>query len=109
MSRSRVIFRLSMPGRGSWNGRWSGEDRNYIIVRDFGAKTLALLLEGATTQTWTHAWSDGWCATITGRVMERGERAPKSDGFCGYDWMVDNIIRYGSPYVTGTGAGMVPA
>ena len=26
-----VCFELSMPNVGSWNGKWSGEDRRYII------------------------------------------------------------------------------
>lgn len=29
---------------------------------------------------------------------QKGERLKKSDGFCGYGWMVDNILAYGSPY-----------
>jgi hypothetical protein len=29
----RVEFTLSMPGRSSWNGGWSGEGRHFAIVR----------------------------------------------------------------------------
>jgi len=104
----RVEFRLSMPSRGSWNGRWSGEDRNYVIVRTLKDATAAALLPGGKG-SWFHRWDDGWAARITGRVMAAGERAPKSDGFCGYDWMVNNILAYGSTYKTGTAEGMTPA
>ena len=28
-----VVFELTMPGVGSWNGRWSGEGRYYAILK----------------------------------------------------------------------------
>jgi hypothetical protein len=33
-----LLFTLSMPNRGSWNGRWSGENNFYGLF-----KTLELL------------------------------------------------------------------
>jgi hypothetical protein len=107
---TRIEFRLSMPSRGSWNGGWSGADRNYVIVRAVSDHTAAMLMdERDGGGRWYHSWDDGWAALVTARVMASGERRAKSDGFCGYDWMVDNIIKYGSPYTTGTTEGMVPA
>lgn len=95
MSKVRVMFTLSMPSSPSWNGKWSGENRAYNRVRSlFDAKVEEL---GIPT-SFTHRWSDGWCACVDARVLGRGERAPKSDGFCGYDWMIDNIINHGSTY-----------
>ena len=91
---TRVLFRLSMPNTGSWNGRWSGEGRNYVIVR--GLKDARVAELGVPT-SWYYRWDDGWGASVSARVMEKGERRPKSDGFCGYDWMVNNIIRWGTP------------
>src|SRR5690606_22351437 len=76
----------------SWNGQWSGEGRNYVIVRNVPSETVAKW----GRMSWRHGWGDGWCACVTARVMEKGERKPKSDGFCGYDWMVNNIIRWGT-------------
>lgn len=29
-----VHFQLSMSGVGSWNKRWTGEDKNYSIIRN---------------------------------------------------------------------------
>lgn len=91
----RVEFRLSMPSVGSWDGRWSGNGKNYTIVRSMTpAQTEAAgMTDGRGS--WTHAWNDGWCARISGRVMEPGERRKKSDGFCDYDWMVNHIIKFG--------------
>jgi len=91
---TRVLFRLSMPNTGSWNGRWSGEGVNYVIVRIIPEARVAEL---GIPKSWYYAWDDGWGASVSGRVMEKGERRPNSDGFCGYDWMVDNIIRWGTP------------
>jgi hypothetical protein len=94
--RRRVLFRLSMPSRGSWNGAWPGAERNYVIVRQLAQADIANLFGDKAQASWFHRWDDGWTACVSGRLMDTGERAPKSDGFCGYDWMVDNIIRYGS-------------
>lgn len=91
MSRVRVQFRLSM------DRRWSGSDRNYSIVR-----TMQRADAEALAPAYFHRWDDGWAARITVSIVAPGARLAKSDGFCGYDWMVDNIVRYGSPYTTGT-------
>lgn len=93
----RVEFRLSMPSRGSWNGEWSGASRNYTIVRTLPDHLAGVLMDPqGDGGRWYHRWDDGWAALVTARVMDSGERARKSDGFCGYDWMVRNIIDHGS-------------
>jgi len=92
MARHRVEFRLSMPGVASWDGRWSGEGKSYLCWRTLGDADLAAL--GAAMR-WVHAFGDGWCASVSARVMAKGERRAKSAGFCGYDWMVDRIVRWG--------------
>jgi len=92
----RIEFRLSMPGVNSWNNRWSGEGRNYSIVRKISDKWANKLFDGKETASWTHHFGDGWSARITARVVPTGERLKRSDGFCGYDWMVSNILAYGN-------------
>lgn len=95
-----------MPGCPSWNGRWSGEGQNYFIVHDLSDDDLARLFELAPgsfdltkcRRIWTHRWSDGWAAQVSARVMSADEDMSKSDGFNGYDWMVDNILRKGDPH-----------
>lgn len=89
-----VEFKLSMPSRGSWDNRWSGEDRNYTIVRELDDEH-ALQLDG---RSWSYGWSDGWCAVITARVVHERATLKPSDGFNGYDWMVASILRYGKIY-----------
>jgi hypothetical protein len=89
----RVEFRLSMPSVNSWNGRWSGEDRDYLIVREIPESRIQEL---GVPSSWSYSFGDGWVARVAARLMEPGEKAKKSDGFCGYDWMVDNIVRWGT-------------
>ena len=92
---TRVQFRLSMPSCGSWNGKWSGEGRNYSIAHNMTDKGADALMGGMLVRTWSHRWEDGWCANISARIVPRGERLKKSDGFSGYDWMISNIIDHG--------------
>lgn len=97
-----IQFTLSMPNRGSWNGRWSGEETLYAIVRSFTgrlgrAKADALLVKGS----FYYSFGDGWGASIrvqeiTGPEVRRVRK--KSKGFCGYDWMVNSICDDGAIY-----------
>ncbi len=94
-----LAFFLSMPGCASWNGRWSGEGKCYAIVRNFsGIKETAKAREIHATHYFSYGWSDGWRAAIEVKEVScseaRGIRA-KSQGFCGYDWMVDSIVARG--------------
>jgi len=91
---SLVEFKLTMPGRNTWNGKWSGDDRNFTLVREVDHMTAAQLDGGA----WSYVWNDGWCARITSRCVLDRDQLARSDGFCGYDWMVDSILRYGKIY-----------
>jgi hypothetical protein len=94
----RIEFRLSMPNRGSWNGEWSGAGRNYSIVRNLTDAKAEALLGPAGAASWCHCWTDGWTASVSARVVPKGERLRKSDGFSGYDWMVRNILDHGCTY-----------
>jgi len=94
----RVEFRLSMPNVGSWNGKWTSSAKNYSLVINLANKKCEELGIGPNGKYWHHSWDDGWGAGITARIMFKGEKKPKSDGFCGYDWMVYNIIDHNSPY-----------
>lgn len=83
-----MAFELSMPGVNSWNGRWTGESKQHVKVLSVGAKCLAL------PGRYTYNFGDGWMAAVTVRTVD-GATARKlrkaSDGFCGYDWMIDEI------------------
>jgi hypothetical protein len=90
----RIEFTLSMPNRSSWDGRWSGEDRHYAIVRDLDNDKA----ESLAGKSFYYAWPDGWGASIAARRVADGEELRKSDGFNGYDWMIASILRYGKIY-----------
>jgi hypothetical protein len=91
---TRVEFRLSMPNRASWNGKWSGEDRNYTLLRSVNDDQAAQL-DG---RSWSYGWSDGWRAEVSARVVRDETTLKPSHGFHGYDWMVASILRYGKIY-----------
>ena len=85
-----------MPGNNAWNGRWSGEGRFYAVVRSVTA-AKAQEIDG---KSFGHNFGDGWYASVrvkksSGSAETRSVRK-KSLGFCGYDWMVNNILSHGS-------------
>ena len=91
----RFVFKLSMPNVGSWNGRWSGEERNYIVVKTMSDDwKIKLGVSEAKGNSWYYRWDDGWGASVSCRIAPKNERLPKSDGFCGYEWMIQSIMDY---------------
>ena len=92
-----LAFTLSMPGCGSWNGRWTGEKRFHALTRTFQSKKAIEKAESVVGY-YTYNWSDGWCAGITVREVDKltaAQLRKKSSGFCGYEWMIDSIMQYG--------------
>ena len=91
----RVKFQLSMPGVASLDGKWTGSGKHYFKVKTMTDAKAKELFGDKPSRSWYHRWSDGWCACVEAHIMEKGERVKKSDGFYGYDWMVENIWLYG--------------
>lgn len=91
---TRVEFKLTMPRRGSWNGSWSGEGRNYTRTRDLD-DDHARKLDG---RSWMYYWPDGWCAEVSARLVPEGGDQKPSHGFHGYGWMIDSILRHDKIY-----------
>src|SRR6478736_5138864 len=99
-----LSFQLTMPNVGSWNGKWSGEGRKYYKVRKVSASYMKkqewfkeLLEKGR--DSWYHSWNDGWGANVIVEIIDSNtarKRRKESVGFAGYEWMIDNIIYYGS-------------
>ncbi len=94
-----IVFELTMPGRGSWNGRWSGEAERHVLIRYNDAVPKDLI-----GNSYTYRWDDGWTACVTvsrATAAEARKLMRLSSGFCGYGWMVDSLIRCGeikAPY-----------
>ena len=88
-----------MPSCNSWNGRWSGESQLYARTRSFRGKAREAFAKTLAEKGYFHySFSDGWSAGIAVREIDGAESRKltrKSDGFCGYDWMIDSILRDG--------------
>ena len=111
-----LSFELTMPNVGSWNGKWSGADRRYYIIKSVNNKIADKLMEGAKQvpiyegifvrtqigysplrKNYYYNFGDGWGANIRVELIDSAEarkRRKKSSGFCGYGWMVHSIMMY---------------
>lgn len=95
-----IAFELSMPGVGSWNGRWSGEGRAYVKLVSLGRSAVATAREAEIVagSPFRYDFGDGWAASVSARLVDGAETRSlrrSSAGFCGYDWMVDEIVADG--------------
>jgi hypothetical protein len=92
-----IQYTLSMPQVGSWNGKWSGEDKLYAICRSHSKKETQRIL-GDGIDHWSYHWTDGWSALVEAKIIDSEEAArvrKKSVGFCNYEWMIDSIETHG--------------
>ena len=95
-----VCFELTMPRNNAWNGRWSGEGKLYAKCVRFGRSRA---MDGQAAKlfgigSWYYNFGDGWGASVSAREVTAAEARKierKSAGFCGYDWMVQEIISFG--------------
>lgn len=87
-----VAFILTMPNVGSWNDRWTGENDLYCVTRM--NKSVPKEVVG---KEFYYNFGDGWSACVEVRSVDSRtahKMNNKSKGFCGYDWMVDSIIKH---------------
>lgn len=93
-----IQFTLSMPNSGSWNGQWSGSSSFYAIVKTFTKKNKDKADKIIKDGPYSFSWEDGWRASISVKIIDAKEKRfviKHSDGFCGYDWMVESILEHG--------------
>lgn len=93
-----ISFTLTMPNRSSWNGKWSGEDRYYAITRSFTKRQEDKARKILESGSYYYRWDDGWGASVFVKEVTSAEAAKirkRSNGFCGYEWMVNSIINHG--------------
>jgi len=89
-----IVFELTMPNVGSWNGKWTGADRLYVRTRKERE-----VPKDYWNKSFFYRWDDGWTACVTTTKMlatEARKLERKSNGFSGYDWMIDSIIKHGA-------------
>ena len=90
-----ICYTLSMPNCASWDGRWSGEGVLYARAKSYTSKSARknasdILQKGS----FCYRWSDGWSASVNVKMVTSEEARKirkKSRGFCGYDWMINEI------------------
>ena len=90
-----LSFILSMPNVGSWNGKWTGEKDFYCLIKRESANVNNFELNG---KSFYYKFGDGWGASVHVEKIdskEAAKRKRKSQGFCGYDWMVSEILEHG--------------
>jgi len=88
-----IVFTLTMPNRGSWNGHWTGENELHAIVR-----TERNVPKDIIGKSFEYNWDDGWTAKIEVEKVDcktANKIRKNSKGFCGYDWMVKSLIKKG--------------
>ncbi len=96
-----ISFTLSMPSNNSWNGKWSGENDLYCIIKNFpnSKKIIEKIKPILEKGYYSYDFGDGWTALISIKKIDSKEARKlrsKSKGFCGYSWMAESIINYGS-------------
>lgn len=94
-----ILFTLSMPNVGSWNGQWSGAGGRYAKTRKTPSKErLDLIFKGKDSASFYYNFGDGWGASVHAKIVtaaEANKAMHQSQGFCGYDWMIDEIMDHG--------------
>ena len=93
-------FTLSLPNNNSWNGKWTGEGNLYAITHNFGntKKATEKALSILTQKSYYYNFGDGWGASVSVKEIDTTESRKinkLSKGFCGYEWMIDEILTYG--------------
>jgi hypothetical protein len=89
-----------MPNVGSWNGKWTGTQKVYYRTKSFlnkNAPTVLLeRLKEKSPANYYYNFGDGWGANILVELIDSNEARKRnkiSSGFCGYEWMIDSIIK----------------
>ena len=94
-----LSFELSMPNVNSWNGKWSGSGKQYIIVGHIPKREYEKGKQIIEKGYYRYDFGDGWSAGVSVKEIPDRKTAAKlrriSSGFCGYDWMVSSIMRDG--------------
>lgn len=93
-----IEFTIRMPNINTWNNRWSGENDDHFLVRRVPEKEFTKGLIGS----WYYDFGDGWGASVTSHLVSGDELrrcdqklSKKRNNFLGYEWMVDEIFKYG--------------
>jgi hypothetical protein len=91
-----------MPNVASWNGKWTGATKKYYVIRTYRGKEengrITDLVNGKEFANFYYRWEDGWGANVRMEIVgpsDARKRKKESAGFCGYEWMIDSILKHG--------------
>ena len=93
-----IVYILTMPNVGSWNGKFTGEGhlncsvRSYIKDSPIPKKVLSM------KYGYHYDFGDGWSVNIKATQIKGNQKAKykkASKGFYGYEWMIKEIEEFG--------------
>lgn len=99
-----LLFEYGHTNIGSWDGKWSGSGKVYAkevnLTKGLKEHLEALGIDcgKGKNHTFHYDFKDGWACNVTmtvGTKTEFKEIMKHSQGFLGYDWMIDSILKYG--------------
>ena len=92
----RVIFEIDIS-RWPLRSREFLEHKKYSIAWSLGDKALASIgLSNNSMARFSYSWNDPYTIGIEARIAKPREKV--SGHFMGYEWMIDNLIKYGTVY-----------
>ena len=86
---TKIIFELTMPNVGSWDGKFTGAKNKYTVL----SKLLKKDDHSIIGKNWYYDFGDGWGANINCRLANKGEKP--TNKFMGYEWMLKSIKKHG--------------
>lgn len=95
-----LAYFLSMPNNNAWNGKWTGQGKPYVIVKNYGRSNESIKKASGILDIGScyYNFGDGWGASVAIKKVDAKEASRlrrKSAGFCGYNWMVKSIETHG--------------
>lgn len=89
-----IVYILTMPNIGSWDGKFSGEGRLNCVVKSYNKDSSIPEKVLSMKYGFHYNFGDGWAANITAKeitVKEKSKYKKESKGFYGYEWMITEI------------------
>ena len=92
-----ILYTLTMPNVGSWDHKWTQAGKLHCRARSYSDKSL-VPAKVLSMKNYYYNFGDGWGANVSCSKIDAKAKASynkKSLGFCGYDWMIEEIEKYG--------------
>lgn len=99
-----LLFEYGHSRIGSWDGKWSGEGsvfaKEVLLTKERKQhlESLGIDCKKGVKHKFSHDFGDGWVAEINmtvGNKKDFKEIMKASQGFMGYEWLIDSILKYG--------------